>query len=103
MEIFVMRHGKTVWNEKCITQGRTQNRLSKQGKIDAEKQAVNFKNEKIDLIFASPLMRTMQTANIMNKYHGVKILKDNRIIEFDQGIFWSLKKEPDTRRTGNQG
>ena len=31
MNLFVMRHGTTVWNEKGITQGRTNNRLSKSG------------------------------------------------------------------------
>ena len=93
MEILVMRHGTTVWNEKKITQGRTNNRLSKAGKEVAGFRAEEFKNEKIDLIFASPLMRTMQTANIMNKFHNVKIIKDERIVEIDQGIFTGRKKE----------
>ncbi|MBQ4542334.1 MAG: histidine phosphatase family protein [Clostridia bacterium] len=92
MEILVMRHGTTVWNEKKITQGRTNNRLSVAGKEIAMERAKEFKNEKIDLIFASPLMRTMQTANIMNQFHNVKIVKDERIIEIDQGIFAGRKK-----------
>ena len=92
MEILVMRHGTTVWNEQKITQGRTNNRLSKAGKEIAIERANEFKNEKIDLIFASSLMRTMQTANIMNQFHGVKIIKDERIIEIDQGIFAGRKK-----------
>ena len=92
MEILVMRHGTTVWNENKITQGRTNNRLSKSGKEIATIRAEEYKNEKIDLIFASPLMRTMQTANIMNKFHNVKIVKDERIVEIDQGIFAGRKK-----------
>ncbi|MBO7527954.1 MAG: histidine phosphatase family protein [Clostridia bacterium] len=31
MNLYVLRHGTTVWNEKGITQGRSQNRLSKSG------------------------------------------------------------------------
>ena len=93
MEILVMRHGTTVWNEKKIVQGRTNNRLSSAGKEIASERAKEFKNEKIDLIFASPLMRTMQTANIMNQFHNVKIIKDERIIEIDQGVFTGRKKE----------
>ncbi len=46
MEIYIMRHGKTVWNEKHIWQGRSQNRLSKTGKIQVEEQASKFKNKK---------------------------------------------------------
>ena len=34
----------------------------------------------------------MQSANIMNKYHQLKIIKDERIIEIDKGIFTGRKK-----------
>lgn len=82
-----MRHGTTVWNEKGITQGRTNNRLSSQGKLLTEEVAKKHKDIKFDLIITSPLMRTVQTANIMNRYHNVKVIKDQRLIEIDQGIF----------------
>ncbi len=87
MKIYILRHGTTIWNEKGITQGYRNNRLSQTGKFMVEQTANIFKNTKFDIIFSSPLMRTMQTANIMNKYHNVKIIKDNRLIEIDQGIF----------------
>lgn len=92
MNIYVMRHGTTVWNEKGITQGRTNNRLSKSGKTLTEQVALENKNTSFDVIFCSPLMRTMQTANIMNKHHGAKIIKDNRLVEIDQGIFSGKSK-----------
>ena len=92
MKIYVMRYGTTVWNEKGITQGRTNNRLSKAGKILTEQVALAHKNTKFDVVFCSPLMRTMQTANIINKYHGVKIVKDDRLIEIDQGVFSGKSK-----------
>lgn len=91
MKIFVMRHGETVWNSKGITQGISQNRLSKKGKDQAEMTASVAKNLNIDLILVSPLMRTVQTANIMNKFHNAKIVKNNKIIECDQGIFTGRK------------
>lgn len=92
MEIYIMRHGETVWNAKGIIQGRSNNRLSKNGKEQVKKQAEELKDIKFDYIFASPLMRTMQTANIINTYHHNKIIKDNRIIEIDQGKFSNRKK-----------
>ena len=55
MEIYVMRHGRTIWNEKHICQGRSQNRLSKFGKSQVEEQATKYKDVKIDYIFSSPL------------------------------------------------
>ena len=82
-----MRHGTTIWNEKGITQGRTQNRLSKSGVELTKQVAIEYKNCKFEAIISSPLMRTIQTANIMNKYQNVKIIKDDSLIEIDQGIF----------------
>ena len=82
-----MRHGTTCWNERGITQGRTNNRLSKNG-IELTKKVANLhKNDHFDVIFCSPLMRTVQTANIINAHHNAKIVKDKRLIEIDQGIF----------------
>ena len=63
------------------------------GKQLVEKVAKQNSALKIDVIFSSPLMRTMQTANIMNKYHNVPILKDERLTEIDQGIFAGRRKD----------
>lgn len=87
MELYVIRHGTTVWNEIGKSQGRSQNRLSKAGKTLVEESAIKLKDVKFDHIFSSPLCRTIQTANIINKYHNLKITKDERLIEFDQGWF----------------
>lgn len=86
-----MRHGRTNWNEKRITQGRSQNQLSKTGKTEMVTVAKNFEDNQIDLIICSPLRRTVQTANIMNAYHHVKIIKDPLLIEIDQGTFTGIK------------
>ncbi len=92
MKVYVMRHGTTVWNEKRITQGRSQNRLSKNGKLLVEEVAKKYKDTKFDVIFSSPLMRTIQTSNIINKYHNTPIVKDERLIEINQGIFTGKSK-----------
>ena len=87
-----MRHGTTIWNEKGIIQGRSQNTLSKNGEELTRKVAKEFESVPFDVIFCSPLKRTVQTANLMNKYHNVKVIKDDRLIEIDQGIFTDRKK-----------
>lgn len=92
MKIYIMRHGETVWNRLGTIQGRSKNRLSKEGKIQVEKQAENFKDVHLDFIISSPLVRTIQTANIMNKFHNAKIIKDERINEVDQGIYTGRNK-----------
>ena len=92
MIIYVMRHGETVWNAKKITQGISQNRLSKNGKKQAEMTANKVKDIKFDYIVCSPLMRTVQTANIMKKHNNAKIIKNDKIIECDQGVFTGRSK-----------
>ena len=87
MKVFVVRHGTTVWNEEGRTQGRRQNKLSKNGKIIAQETAEKLKNEKIDIIYASPLMRTMQTTNIVNAYHNAKVVRCELLTEVDQGVY----------------
>lgn len=85
--VYVMRHGCTVWNEKGITQGKTENMLSQKGKIETLGVAEEYKNVKIDAIFCSPRRRAVQTVNIFNKYHNAKVIKDERLSEINQGIF----------------
>lgn len=92
MKLYIMRHGTTVWNEKGIIQGRSRNRLSKEGVQLTEKVAKEFKDKKIDAIFCSPIMRTIQTANIMNRYHNVKVVKEEKLIEVDQGVLSGRKR-----------
>lgn len=87
MNVYVLRHGTTVWNETRRVQGRSQNRLSKEGKILAEEAAQKLKDVPLDVIYSSPLMRTMQTANIVNQFHHLKINKNELLTEIDQGIF----------------
>lgn len=87
MNVYILRHGTTIWNEIDKIQGRSQNKLSKNGKILAEQTAEKLKTVPFDIIFSSPLMRTMQTANIVNKYHNVIIIKNKLLTEVDKGIF----------------
>lgn len=82
-----MRHGKTIWNEQRRTQGHTNNRLSAYGIKTSNVCAENLKNVRFDYIFCSPLCRAVQTANIINKYHNIKIIKDERLKDIDQGFF----------------
>lgn len=93
MNLYVMRHGTTVWNELGITQGRSNNRLSKSGINLTQNVARSLKDITFDIIICSPLMRTIQTANIVNQYHKVKIIKDSELIEIDQGIFTGRHKD----------
>lgn len=86
MKIIVLRHGKTEYNELNIIQGRTQIPLSQNGRKDLIEKAKEF-NQSFDVIYSSPLLRTVQTAEIFNTQQSRPIIIDDRIIEIDEGIF----------------
>ncbi len=91
MEIYVMRHGETIWNRKGITQGYSKNRLSEFGKRQVVEAREKYKDIDFDLIISSPMVRTVQTANLFNGERKIKIIKDNRLREIDMGIFTGRK------------
>ena len=88
-----MRHGTTFWNEKGIVQGRSQNKLSPRGISLVEESAKNYENVSFDLFIVSPLMRTRQTANIMQRNRKVKKIYDDRLLETDEGFFTKFDKK----------
>jgi broad specificity phosphatase PhoE len=49
--------------------------------------AKKLKNEKIDLIISSDLLRTKQTAEILGKELGVKVIFDKRLRDIKFGVF----------------
>lgn len=70
--IFV-RHGYTYWNEEKKYQGFSDIGLNQQGIEEAEKLAKRLSVEKIDTIYASPLKRTVHTAQIVNENFNYEI------------------------------
>ncbi len=75
MEIFLVRHGETLWN----TQGRLQGQvneieLTEKGIQQAKEVAKKLEKIDFNVIFSSPFNRTIETTNIINK------LKKNKII-----------------------
>jgi isoleucyl-tRNA synthetase len=89
---FVMRHGETECNvrgEVSITVNNDDN-LTENGKVQVEKKAKELKDKKIDYIFASPFVRTKETAIIVAKNIGIKesdIIFDDRLHEISVPMY----------------
>ena len=90
-EYFLLRHGFSRMNELSILISRLPEKIScpltERGKKEAEKAAKKLKKEKIDLIFASDLRRTRETAEIVGKILGIKPIFDKRLRDIQAGIF----------------
>lgn len=85
--LYVMRHGKTDWNEKYKLQGQTDIPLNDAGRkmaIDASKQ---YQEIEFDVCFCSPLKRAYETAQLFLRDRNVPIIVDERIREMGFGIY----------------
>lgn len=90
MKLYVIRHGRTLWNEKGLMQGWVNIKLSETGKKEAKDIRGKLKDISFDICISSPLKRTLETASIVtdNKY---KIITDELLIERNLGEFEGKK------------
>lgn len=84
MKIYFVRHGQTDANAN-MQSGQTIEELDEPlndtGKKQAEELAEQLKDTSFDLIISSSLKRALHTAEIINKYHHLPILFENKLRE----------------------
>ena len=68
MKIFVIRHGETDLNKAKILQGQTEDGNLNEAGIAQAHASLEFLPKDISIIFASPLKRAKQTAEIIAQY-----------------------------------
>ncbi len=90
MRLLITRHGQTHGNVKRIFLG-DKDKLTKEGLAQAKKLALRLKDEKIDAIYSSPLLRAKQTAREIAKYH--KHIKLVFVDELREGRAGSFEKK----------
>ncbi|MEM3113235.1 MAG: histidine phosphatase family protein [Candidatus Pacearchaeota archaeon] len=88
MNIYLMRHAHAKSNAERRVNDTLKRKvyLTDLGKKQAKEAAEKLKNKKFDMIFSSQFPRCLQTAEIVNKYHGVKIIRDKRLNEWASGF-----------------
>jgi broad specificity phosphatase PhoE len=87
---FLVRHGQSIRNITKVSSCWPETikyPLTPKGRKDIARTAKKLKNKKIDLIFASDLLRTRQTAVIISKEIKVKVKTDSRLRDVNVGIF----------------
>ena len=89
-KLFLVRHGEAENNVKNILNSdlsKNHYHLTNTGKEQIKNLAKILKKEKIDVIFSSPFLRTMETAEIIAKEIGIEVIFDERIRELEIGKF----------------
>ncbi|MCF7816154.1 MAG: class I tRNA ligase family protein [Candidatus Pacebacteria bacterium] len=89
---FLTRHGESEFNTKWILNGTTgvENGLTEKGKEQVDTASAILKDEKIDLIYHSPLERTTETALKIAQTLGLgedSLIADDRLKEMQFGEF----------------
>lgn len=87
-KFYLVRHGQTLGNVKGISQGITNTSISylnDTGKLQIKELHQHFDISFADRIIVSPLIRTKQTAAILNQDANLPYQEDSRILEISYG------------------
>lgn len=83
--IYFIRHGETDYNKTKTFQGHLDIPLNQKGIVQAELALESSKSIKLDKIYYSPLKRAKKTAEIINSFHNVEMIADDRLKEIFMG------------------
>ena len=89
-KLYIVRHGKTTWNEKGLLQGSTDIDLNNDGIKEANELALKLDLNNINICISSPLKRAKQTASILTQ-GKVKIIYDALLKERGFGSYEGKK------------
>ena len=84
--VLLIRHGENEWTESHKLAGRTPGvHLNDYGRLQAEALSQCLAEVKLSAIYASPLERTVETAEVIAKRHQLKVKTRPGMVEVDYG------------------
>ena len=89
--LIIIRHGETEYNVKGLFQGQLDAELTEKGKKQAACAAERLKDTTFDVLYASPLKRTLDTAQIVKGNRELEINIENSIMEIKCGHWEGMK------------
>ena len=95
--VILVRHGVTTATGTRLG-GRTPTPLSDEGRAQAEDAADRLAGLALKAVYASPIVRTMQTAQPIARRHRLEVRELEGVQEFDYGS-WTDRTFPPLRKT----
>ena len=88
MRLYCMRHGRTNYNDLglCNDDPGQPVHLTETGIAQAQSAALALRHVPFDRMIVSPLPRTRQTAEIVNRYHAVPITTHSDLTDIRSGF-----------------
>lgn len=87
LEIYLVRHGQTLFNEKDMVQGVCDSPLTQLGKEQAQRSALYLRDVAFTKWYSSPSLRAVDTGEAINQYHHLDVQLDRRLMEMNFGHF----------------
>ena len=84
--LYIIRHGKTAWNEVHKLQGKTDVPLNEEGRQMVEEAGKRYRDTHFDVCYCSPLIRARETAEAVLRGRDVPIITDARLEEMSFGV-----------------
>ena len=93
--LYIIRHGRTDWNDLRMLQGKTDIPLNEEGRRMAAEAAKEYAEIPFDICFCSPLVRAKETAEILLRGRDVQVEYDDRLMEMSFGVYEGVKSSFD--------
>lgn len=88
--VYIVRHGATDWNHSGYIQGQLDTPLNSEGRIQAEAVAARLAAAGATAIYSSDLLRVYQTALIIARHIGLRIIQKPGLREMHFGAWQGL-------------
>lgn len=86
LQVYLVRHGETLWNAARRIQGQSDSELTAKGEQQAKQVGERVKALGITHVIASDLGRTRRTAEIIADACGCSVTLDARLRELNMGV-----------------
>jgi broad specificity phosphatase PhoE len=97
---WLIRHAESTWNAAGRWQGQADPPLSARGRQQARRLAEQLAGQGLEVLVASDLMRTSETAAILGRGLGLAPRLESRLREIDAGSWSGLPRAEIARRHG---
>ncbi len=85
LEIILVRHGETDWNREMRIMGRKPIPLNAEGRKQARAMGKFLKSVPIDRVFASPIRRARETADLVVRGRPLEVVDEESLAEIHYG------------------
>jgi probable phosphoglycerate mutase len=91
--IFLIRHGATILSAEDRFAGATDVPLSDEGRRQASRLSARLQGEPITAVYASPMGRTIETAQILAEPHKLEVKQREGLREISHGHWEQMTRE----------